>query len=260
MAGDPIALHLAPHPDDEVLGAGAALVGLVDHGWQVVDLAVTLGRTEDRARRRVEVAEACRRLGLELRVLDPPLGLGRRDDHVAARRILAEQVGALVDELRPEVVVSPSPVDAHHAHVTVGRAVGDALARLDAPVWWQWGFWADLPHPTVLAPFDERRLQRCRHALDAHAGELARNDYARVLRARAELRAVLGVEQVFGFGAAGSPDRPPYAEVLTEARWRDGSWWRGEPRVLDPDAALPDRFEIDDAFDRWLQAALGPVA
>ena len=68
-------LHLSPHPDDEVLGAGATLLGLREAGHRVINLACSLGRPEQQERRRAEVTEACRRAGFELIVHDPPLAL-----------------------------------------------------------------------------------------------------------------------------------------------------------------------------------------
>jgi LmbE family N-acetylglucosaminyl deacetylase len=45
------ALHIAPHPDDELLGAGGTLLRLCDSGWTVVNLACSLGRPADTVRR-----------------------------------------------------------------------------------------------------------------------------------------------------------------------------------------------------------------
>jgi LmbE family N-acetylglucosaminyl deacetylase len=39
-------LHLAPHPDDEVLGAGATLLGLREAGHRVINLACSRGRPD----------------------------------------------------------------------------------------------------------------------------------------------------------------------------------------------------------------------
>ena len=58
--------------------------------------------------------------------------------------------------------------------------------------------------------------------LAAHRGELERNDFAELLRARAIAARVLGAERVFGLGAARRPE--PYAELLADG---------GPPRVLD---------------------------
>ena len=188
-------LHLAPHPDDEALGAIATLLALRDAGHRVVNLACGLGSAEgERERRRAEVEEACRRAGFALVVEDP------LEDVLAATR--------------PDLVIAPSPHDAHPAHAAVGRAAREALAGGSVPLW-QWSLWSDLPRPTLYAPFGADRLAEARHVLAAHRSQLARNDYDALLEARGVVGRVLGAERVFGFGAE-PPSPEPYAELFTE--------------------------------------------
>jgi hypothetical protein len=96
---------------------------------------------------------------------------------------------------------------------------------------WLWALWGALPRPTLYVPVAEELVEEAEHALAAHAGELERNDYAALLRARATVAAILGPELVFGFGTAGRGDR--YAELLTELRFA-GGWGEGSSRALDP--------------------------
>jgi LmbE family N-acetylglucosaminyl deacetylase len=213
-------LHVSPHPDDEALGAPATLLLLQRAGWKVVNLLVSSGRPDDEARRRAEALDAATRAGWELALPDG--------------RDLPERVNALVEFHAPEIVVSPWLHDAHPRHEEVALATADTLASLAAPpVWWQWGLWADLRHPTLYVPFADDVLADAHHVLAAYAGELARNDYARLLDARATAHAVLGSERIFGFGSARA-SHLPYAELLTEQRFVDGDWRRGDVRVLDP--------------------------
>jgi hypothetical protein len=83
--------------------------------------------------------------------------------------------------------------------------------------------------------FDRSRLDEILHALAAHSGELERNDYARLVRARAEAAATLAPELLFGFGSAAAPG-PAYAELLTEVL--PGERGPGAPRWLDPASPL----------------------
>jgi LmbE family N-acetylglucosaminyl deacetylase len=230
-----VVLHVSPHPDDEVIAAPATLIALGRAGHRVVNLACSLGRPGQHARRRAEVAEACRRAGFELLVHDPPLRISDGDDLDGAQRLLEATVRRLAAELGADLVVAPSPHDAHHGHEVVGRAVVTALARPGAPVLWQWGLWASLRAPTLYVPFGDDLLEAALHALRAHVGELARNDYTDLVRARAVAARVQGSEQVFGYGTPAR--RGPYAEVLAESAWVGGAWRRGTPRELDP--ALP---------------------
>jgi LmbE family N-acetylglucosaminyl deacetylase len=202
----------------------ATLLALREHGHRVINLACGLGRPEQEGRRRAELEAACSLAGFELRIADP----AARDDE--------EGLAALVLELAAaegaRLVVSPSPHDRHPAHELVGRAARAAAAEARLR-WWMWGLWGDLPLPTLYHGFGEERLGRALQVLAAHAGELARNDYAALVRGRAQANRVLGSERVFGWGAAMRPE--PYAELLTEAAPDGaGGWTAGAARVLDP--------------------------
>ena len=220
----PVVLHISPHPDDEALGAPATLLLLRRAGWRVVNAVMSLGRPADAARRRAEAVAAAERAGFTLVLPD-----GSPVD---------DQLTSVLHEHEPAIVVSPSPDDGHPGHEAVGRATGTALAAMPAPpVWWQWGLWADLTAPTIYVPFDDDVLAEARHVLAAYPGELARNDYLRLLEARAIAHAVLGSERVFGFGRARASNLP-YAELLTELVPVDDGWSRGSPRLLDPAAPI----------------------
>ena len=220
----PVVLHVSPHPDDEALGAPATLLLLRRAGWRVVNAVVSLGQPNDHARRRAEAVDATERAGFELVLPDASP--------------VEDRLTSLVHEYAPAIVLSPSPHDGHPTHEAVGRATGAALAAMTVPpVWWQWGLWTDLTAPTIYVPFDDEVLAEAQHVLAAYAGELARNDYARMLEARAVTHAVLGSERVFGYGSARASPLL-YAELLTELVRVDDGWSPGSPRMFDPEAPL----------------------
>jgi LmbE family N-acetylglucosaminyl deacetylase len=231
-------LHMAPHPDDESIGAVATLLALRAAGHDVINVACSLGRPADARRRRAEVESACALAGFEL-ADTPPVGLSRHDDRASAERELVEIVGELVAERAVDVVVSPSPHDGHYGHETVGRAARDVVAGAGGrPRLWLWGLWADLPWPTLYFGFDTPALDRALAVLGQHKGEIARNDYREVLRGRASANRVLGSERVFGWG--GAMHAQPYAELLMEAALREGEWRTGGARELIPADPLAD--------------------
>jgi LmbE family N-acetylglucosaminyl deacetylase len=246
----PAVLSISPHPDDELLGAPATLMALRDSGWRVVNLACSLGRTEDRERRRAELSEACRRAGFDLAIPDGIPPIGPDDDLAVAQTALATVIAETAAQIGATLLAGPSPHDAHHGHEVVGRAIRDAVQMRGEPqrvIFW--GLWSDLAMPNVLVRFDAARLAEIQRALAAHAGELARNRFEQLLAARAAANAVLGPERVFGYGAAGTPDdQDAFAELLTDTRWSPGAGWRlASPRELDRSrpltpwpAALPD--------------------
>ncbi len=222
----PAVLHLSPHPDDELIGAPATLMALRDAGWRVVNLACGLGGAEQRRRREAELRDACGRAGFELRIGDP--------------EAVSASIRTTIEELAPAIVVSPGPRDRHPRHELVARAALEALDRPgeDAPRWWRWALWGALERPTLATGFEQDRLGEILAALGAHRGELARNDYRRLVRGRAEAGACLAPELLFGFGVAAEP-RHAYAELLEELAWVEGEWRPGAPRWLDPRKPLP---------------------
>ncbi len=210
------------------------MLALQASGHRIINLACSLGRPEDRERREAEARESARRTGFELIIPSRRVAIGSGDDLDAAQAELAMLIAELVRQEAVDIVFSPSPHDRHPGHEVVGRATLDALSPREdgAPAWWMWGLWADLPFPTLITYFRLEHLQQILHALDAHAGELERNDYRRLVEGRAQANAVLGPELVFGFGGGGG--RGELAELATEVVLRDGEWLLGRPRELDP--------------------------
>ncbi len=204
-------LHVAPHPDDEALGAPATLLALRDAGHRVVNLALGLGRPGQETRRGAELREACARARFELEIAREAPTTG----DAALGGWAATRIDDALDAHAPVLVIGPAPTDAHPRHAEVGAALRDAVDRrgAGAPRLWRWSLWSTLPRPTLLLPFGEERLAEAAHLLAAHASEIARLDLPRLLHARAELAAVTGPELVGGFGGA-VVFAGPYAELL----------------------------------------------
>src|SRR3954453_19534766 len=141
-------LHLAPHPDDELLGAPATPMALRDEGHEIINLACSLGTEHER--RRDELAEACRRAGFTLRLTREPVAMSSSDDMAAAQRSLEQELRLALEQTGGQLVISPSPHDRHHGHEVVARAAREVLARKPGQRWWMWGLWADLPLPSLL--------------------------------------------------------------------------------------------------------------
>lgn len=250
----PKVLQLAPHPDDEVLAAGGTLLRLRDAGWEVITLVCSLGRPQQRERRRAEVEEACARAGFSLRLPAAELAIGSGDDLTAARRALCGEIGAALDDITPALLVGPSPHDEHPGHEVVGRATVDALGgRAARPRWWLWSLWGDATPPTLLADLDDDVLTRAGQVLDAHAGEVARNDYARLLRARASVAGVTGPERAFGFGTEGghAAASETFCELLCDTA---PGWPLAVARRLDARDALAGARPAGADAGAWLAA------
>jgi len=230
-------LHVSPHPDDELLGAGATLMAMRDAGWHISNFAVSLGRAGAHEQRATELRKSCKRAGFDLLLPTTPFAISADDDLVSTQTALSAKLKKLVGSY--DIIVSPSPHDQHPGHELVARAVAAALKDEGAvnkyllPRWWMWGLWGELPLPNIICPFTSERLQELEHALSAHTSQLARNNYSTLLEARAKATAVLACERVFGFGSERLPD-VEYAEVCCEVVRVDGEWKLGFARVLDP--------------------------
>jgi LmbE family N-acetylglucosaminyl deacetylase len=259
----PTVVHIAPHPDDEALGCPGALLHLVDRGWTVVSMLVSLGFPDQWERRRAEFEEASRRARFVPVILDPPCAISLSDDLERATERVATELPPILEEHGAAVVVSPSPHDVHHGHETVARGVQRALATLPSSIrWWMWGIWGDLPAPNMFFPFGDPALSQMLHILEAYAGEIERNDYRRLLSGRATTNAVLGSERVFGFGSPAASSLP-YAEVLTEVRRMDGKWMASVAHELDEGPVSDVQFTHD--LTAWVEAPsvhqlVGPIA
>ncbi|WP_428978312.1 PIG-L deacetylase family protein [Trujillonella endophytica] len=215
-----------------MLGAGAVLLAARRSGLRVINLVCSLGRPPDHQRRRQEVECAARLSGIQLEVLQPPLGLSRGDDLEAAEELLCQTLRQLIDEYRPALIIGPHERDAHHAHELVGRVTRRSIedSGHKGP-WWAWGLWADLLQPTLYFSYSDDLMSDALRCLQCYAGENARNDYIRLAQARGTVQSVIGSERIFGFGA-GRASELPYATLFTEEIF-NGGWRLGVKRVVD---------------------------
>ena len=245
-------VFVAPHPDDEAIACPATLLGLQDAGFRIDVLTCSLGRPEQESRRRAELLDAARRADFGILVPSPLINLSDRHDLAALEQAVEATVLSTCLDQEPVLVVAPHPHDAHPAHELVGRAVARALRSLPRPPpLWLWSIWADLAVPTLYSPFGQATMDRALVILTAHEGEVARNDYRRLLHGRAIANTVIGSERVFGFGS-GLATPLPYADVLTELAYVRGVWRGGVPREFAP-STLSRPSHVDDLswlFDR----------
>jgi LmbE family N-acetylglucosaminyl deacetylase len=124
-------LILAPHPDDETLGCGGTIARLVDEGHEVVVGLITgqgnephpLYGEEEMNGIQEEFSEACAVLGVSsIRMLNlPPVLISDIPKHVLNKTILN-----LVEDIRPEIMFVPFPLDLHGDHREIFHAASIA--------------------------------------------------------------------------------------------------------------------------------------
>ena len=184
---------LAPHPDDETLGAGGLIARLRAHGVPVTVLAITDGEgayadTSDLGRVRVpEQTEALARLGVAETAIQrleiPDRFVSEHEDELAAALRLAARAGMQI--------VAPWPYDFHPDHEAAGRAAAQVAAEAGLPLFY-YLFWTwHRGTPEMLAGADLAALpltgaERAAklHALAAHTSQLSHEDGQPILSAR----------------------------------------------------------------------------
>jgi len=190
-------LVLAPHPDDETLGAGATIMRKVDAGTPVHLVVATDGCKSPigdpqhvAALRRGELHAACAVLGLSE---GDVTRLGFVDAELAGNeKALASAIAGVVAARGPTEVLVTGESDPHEDHAVLGAAARRALAGtgvrlLSYPVW-------QFDRPTRLLRHLRRGLrpelvrtdgyrQRKRQAMAAYPSQMAaRNDDPEGLR------------------------------------------------------------------------------
>ncbi|MEZ5261390.1 MAG: PIG-L family deacetylase [Acidimicrobiales bacterium] len=131
-------LVLAPHPDDEVLGCGAAMWHKRQAGTEVTVVVATDGRHSHRsahlsadelaAVREEESQRACARLGVH----DDAIRFLRHPERSLVERQgeLRAQLLAVLEEVEPQEVLLPCGIDRLEDHRALNRAAHAALRAL----------------------------------------------------------------------------------------------------------------------------------
>jgi LmbE family N-acetylglucosaminyl deacetylase len=158
--GSGSSLVLAPHPDDETLGCGIAIMRKLAASTSVWVVIVTDGRhshhsalitaSELAGIRRSEAVNACRVLGLDaskVRFLE-------YEDQALSKdpAPLIEQLRTLITEIEPQEIYLPSAIDSNPDHRALNAAALAAIEQTTAdvdvfeyPIWfWDPKAWVDI--------------------------------------------------------------------------------------------------------------------
>jgi LmbE family N-acetylglucosaminyl deacetylase len=186
-------LVLAPHPDDEVFGAGATIALAVRRGVKVRLAFVTDGGAQgDAARRAGEGRAAAGALGLP----EPEFwefadrSLAPRDER------LGRAIEAALERWSPDTVFVTSPIDLHPDHRALALGLQRALRRRLMWGWrrrkpgWVAAYEVATPlHPNLLVAADPAWDAKMRAAA-CYRSQLAFRAYDRVAEALGTLRSL----------------------------------------------------------------------
>jgi LmbE family N-acetylglucosaminyl deacetylase len=117
-------LAFGAHPDDLEVGAGGFLARLAHQGARVHAAVVSL--PTQMAERTAEAQKSADHLGIKLTILNPDRK-GRVED-IPMHQLVA-QMDMMVNDIRPDLVVTHSAHDLHWDHGLVHRATVSALRR-----------------------------------------------------------------------------------------------------------------------------------
>jgi len=112
------------HPDDLEVGAGGLLARLAAQGVQVMAAVVSLPSLI--AERTKEAVRGAGILGARLAILNPDKAC--RVEDIPMHQIVA-QMDTLINDVRPDLVITHSAHDMHWDHSLVNRATVSALRR-----------------------------------------------------------------------------------------------------------------------------------
>ncbi len=178
-------LVLAPHPDDESLGCGGALILHRRQGDPVRVVFVTDGMAGDalgyyaaldyQGLRREEAGRAAAVLGV-----DDLVFWDYQDGRLAEARDLADRLGAVLEAYKPDIIYRPSTLEIHPDHWTLGVGIEEALRRpRSVPCDFRYEIWATVQPSHVIdisAVWEQKKK-----AIEQYESQLRYNDYVHMV-------------------------------------------------------------------------------
>ena len=184
-----VALVVAPHPDDEVIGAGGVMQHLIKEGFNVHVALVTDGNLGGSGAIRKQESKA----GLSLLGVQNLHFLGANDGSVvAADPNLRGALAAVLAQVQPGIVFYPDGTEAHRDHkqsnalvnaamqgVRAVPVVYESVAEVGAAINWNW-----------CVPLSGTQFGAKMNAMAAHKSQLSDFPYDRLITGVATLRGV----------------------------------------------------------------------
>jgi LmbE family N-acetylglucosaminyl deacetylase len=246
----------SPHPDDEALIGALPLRLRWEPGARVTDCAITFGSNlSQRARRLKELQSACRVLGFDLAIPQPPTGFddvnlktrASRPDEWAQK---VETLAQTFERLRPDVVFAPHAEDWNTTHIGTHYLAVDALSaylertgRGPLP-FIETEFWHENSQANLMVGVSVETEAIMVMATAEHGGEVSRNPYHLRHPARMIENVRLGAETVGGQGGP-APDftfaelyRVTFMKGKEQVAPRPGGRIIGPEEKIDLDAIL----------------------
>ena len=212
-------LVIAPHPDDDVLGAGGTMAAASDQGKAIFSVYITDGRGSPRkdqsisdeamaARREKEAQSALQAVGAV-----GAFFLKRRSEEIAGE--IGQKTGKELTEvlqfMQPEEVFLPAPYERHRTHQRCTRMSIDAL-RMAGDLkttllgYSLWGsFWGEKKRVVRdISPFIKKKVE----AVLAHASQIDYKSYPQGILGKNNYEAI--------FWESHEPQKAAFVEIFLD--------------------------------------------
>jgi LmbE family N-acetylglucosaminyl deacetylase len=163
-------LVLAPHADDESLGAGASISMWLREGHKVTIVAFSLGTSTT-----AEFYAATHRLGVDKRLLTYPTR-----NFLTHRQSILDVLVKLKAEYSPDLVVCPASDDVHQDHQVIHAETLRAFIRDSSIIGYDYP-WNNCQSNTYFVAIDRRALVTKIRAVECYKSQQGRSYVSRSL-------------------------------------------------------------------------------
>ena len=212
-------LVIAPHPDDDVLGAGGTMAAASDQGKGIFSVYITDGRGSPRKDQSIsDEAMAVRREKEAQSALQAVGAVGafflqRRSEEIAGEigQKTGKELTELLQFMQPEEVFLPAPYERHRTHQRCTRMSIDAL-RMAGDLkttllgYSLWGsFWGEKKRVVRdISPFIKKKVE----AVLAHASQIDYKSYPQGILGKNNYEAI--------FWESHEPQKAAFVEIFLD--------------------------------------------
>lgn len=172
----------APHPDDETIGCGGAIIAHCRHGDQVKVIILTNGEKADTHNRhskeeyiKIRKAEA-QQAGIILGIKDIEF-LEYTDRELRSGKDLVPKISDFLKNFAPTLIYCPSPTEVHPDHRSTSHAVWTAVQNNELPAYKIAFYELGVPfRPNTLVDITQY-IEAKKKALETYKSQQAENDY-----------------------------------------------------------------------------------
>jgi len=248
----PKAMMFSPHPDDGPLVSGILLRIQYELGYEIINVATTLGSKKERQMPRYyEDLDACNFLGFKHILPDggfENINLTARSESPLQWNKAVDTVANILAEYQPEIVILPHDDDHHTTHIGTNYLVFDALKMMDdyfQTCLIETEYWRPMKNPNLMIELSAKDVTDMICAVSLYRGEVERNPYHITLLAKLSDNVRLGAELLNGQGG-NAPDFV-FASLYRMSIWEMGkAEYINNSKLISKDDSLEEIFYVSE--------------